>query len=146
MPNRTQIEKYRPFRIVGKDQSIFRINEHNDVEVFITNARFTTVPDNRWTTKTTNAVVNGEIEYYNEPFEQPEAFTEKERYRYTSDPTTTQTEHEIAVRELNAALNELYLGQLVIDIDDECPQCLSIESYFTSRIGTLTKQLENRDE
>ena len=87
MTNNTQaelstIEKYRPFQLAGKDTSIFRINDNNDVEVYITNARFTTVPDNKWTTRITNKVEASEIEYYNEPILQPEAFTEKEKYRY----------------------------------------------------------------
>lgn len=80
--DRTKLEKYRPFQIVGKDKSIFRINEHNDVEVYITNARFTTVPDNKWTTRVTNYIEAGEIEYYDKPLAQPEAFTEKEKNRY----------------------------------------------------------------
>src|SRR4051812_6841188 len=80
--SRTSIEKHRPFRLIGKDMSIFRINDNNDVEVFITGARFTTVPDNKWTTRVTNNIDNGQIEYYDEPLEQPEAFTEQERYRY----------------------------------------------------------------
>jgi hypothetical protein len=84
MPARTEIEKYRPFTIVGKDSSIFRINEHNNVEVYITNARFTTVPDNKWTTRVTNDVERGDIEYYGKSLEQPEAFTERERYRYVT--------------------------------------------------------------
>lgn len=82
MPSRNTIEKYRPFRIVGKDTSIFRINKNNDVEVLITNARFTTVPDNKWTTRVTNAIEFHNIEYYDEPIVQPEAFTEQEKYRY----------------------------------------------------------------
>lgn len=82
MPSRTTIEPYRPFTLVGNDNSIFRINKNNDVEVFITNARFTTVPDNKWTTRVTNAIEQGEIKYYNKSIEQPEAFTEQERYRY----------------------------------------------------------------
>lgn len=82
MPKRSTIEKYRPFRLVGKDKSIFRINEFNDVEVLITNARFTTVPDSRWNTRIMNNVEAGEIEYYDKPVEQPDAFTEEERYRY----------------------------------------------------------------
>jgi hypothetical protein len=82
MPSRKTIEKYKPFRLVGKDKTIFRINKNNDVEVFITNARFTTVPDNKWTTRVTNDVERNDIEYFDEPFEQPEAFTEQERYRY----------------------------------------------------------------
>lgn len=82
MADRTTIEKYRPFQLIGKDRSIFRINDTYDVEVYITNARFTTVPDSKWTTGVTNDVERGEIKYYDGEIEQPEAFTEAERYRY----------------------------------------------------------------
>lgn len=77
-----EIEQYRPFKVVGKDSSIFRFNKYGDVEVYITNARFTTVPDNKWTVRVTNKIWSSDLEYYNEPIEQPEAFSEEERYRY----------------------------------------------------------------
>jgi len=78
------IEKYRPFKLVDKDQSIFRINHNGDVEVYITNARFTTVPDNKWTVRTRNKVAISDIEYYDKPLLQPEAFTDEEKYRYAT--------------------------------------------------------------
>jgi hypothetical protein len=71
--------------LVGKDKSIFRINGNGDVEVYITNARFTTVPDNKWTTRVTNSITNGDIEYYDGVIEQPEAFTDEEKRRYIKE-------------------------------------------------------------
>lgn len=94
MPSRTTIEPYRPFTLVGNDKSIFRINSNNDVEVFITNARFTTVPDNKWTTRVTNSIERSEIEYYNQPIEQPEAFTDAEKYRYLAPNQPTKADKE----------------------------------------------------
>lgn len=82
MPSRLTIDKYRPFTLLGKDNTIFRINSNDDVEVYITNARFTTVPDNKWTTRITNNIQRGDIEYYDGVIEQPEAFTNAERFRY----------------------------------------------------------------
>ena len=89
-----KIERYRPFRVKGKDQTIFRLNNRNDVEVYITHARFTTVPDNKWTVRVTNKIHNSEIEYYDGDIEQPEAFTKKERYRYVKDRITQLKENK----------------------------------------------------